>query len=63
MYELVNTYSDAFTKPSKPIGRVIKHKIELIDPKNRIPHHKLQRINEGKLQEVHNHLQECLEKG
>ena len=57
MRELVNKYADVFTKPGKPVAWDIKHKTELLDPAKHIPHYRLKRINEMKLQEMQKYLQ------
>ena len=63
MCELLNNYTDVFTKHGKPIASDIKHKIKLLDPAKLIPHHSLKKISEKELQEVQKYLQEYLEKG
>ena len=63
IHELVNNYADIFTKPGKPIAQDIKHIIELLDPAKLLPHHRLQRMSERKLQEMQKHLKEYLERG
>ena len=56
MGELVNTFADVFAKPGKPVAQYIKYRIELLDPKKPLLHHKLQKVSEREFKKVLKHL-------
>ena len=63
MQNLIAKYKEVFSKPGKPMARDIKHRIELLDPAQKIPYHRQQRMSQLELQEVKKHLEEYLSKG
>ena len=49
---ICDTFEDVFGTPGAPQERAIKHRIDLVDPKQPVHHHRQYRMSQDELREV-----------